>query len=114
MENQNVSNLTYKGYSEEEKQWIATAADPSNYIENDIINYLFPVPPAAINNDYTQQKQTLYGRVGEAWRGAVDPSLHYATVNVTDYLKGGGQKYQDYLTQQYKIMKTQRDKKGKN
>lgn len=114
VENQNVSNLTYKGYSEEEKQWIATAADPSNYIENDIINYLFPVPPAAINNDYTQQKQTLYGRVGEAWRGAVDPSLHYATVNVTDYLKGGGQKYQDYLTQQYKIMKTQRDKKGKN
>lgn len=108
VENQNVSNLIYAGYSDEEKAWLATAAQESNYIENDLINYLWPSAPASILNSFTQQKQTLYGRVSEAWSGRTNPSSGYAAA-VSAYLSGGGQAYQDFLTSQYKIMKLQRE-----
>ena len=107
VENQNVSNLTYKGYSDEEKEWIATAADPSNYIENDLINYMWPTAPTDVLNSYTQQKNTIYGRVSEAWSGRVDPSAGFAS-DVSAYLLGGGKAYQEFLTQQYDLMKLRR------
>lgn len=107
VENQNVSNLSYKGYSEEEKAWIDTAADPTNYIENDLINYMWPNPPTDIRNSYTQQKNTIYGRVSEAWSGRVDPSANFAA-DVSAYLLGGGNAYQEFLTQQYDLMKLRR------
>lgn len=109
VENQNISNLTYQGYSDEEKAWIATAADESNYINNDMINYMWPSAPDSIKNSYTQQKNTLYGRASEAWSGRVDPAQNYSA-DVSAYLLGGGAAYQDFLTQQYELMKLQRDK----
>lgn len=109
VENQNVSNLRYTGYSEEELKWIEVASDQSNYIQNDLINYLWPVAPSNIMNSYAQQKNTLYGRVNEAWSGRVDPSANYSDI-ISTYTLGGGAAYHNFLTQQYKIMKLQRGK----
>lgn len=44
VENQNVANLTYAGYSAEEKKWIATAENPTNYRDNPTIDYLLLFP----------------------------------------------------------------------
>ena len=109
VENQNISNLMYQGYSEVEKEWIATAADESNYINNDLINYMWPTAPENIMNSYRQQKNTLYGRASEAWSGRVNPSENYAA-DVSAYLSGGGTAYHAYLTQQYELLKLQRGK----
>ena len=107
VENQSVSNLTYKGYSEEEKSWIATAADENNYIQNDLINYMWPTAPDNIMKSFRQQKNTIYGRVSEAWSGRVNPSDNY-TADISLYANGGGTAYHDYLSQQYMLMKLQR------
>ena len=40
VENQNMANLTYAGYTEEELSWIEEAQDPDNYLINDTIDYL--------------------------------------------------------------------------
>lgn len=109
VENQNVSNLTYDGYSEEEKTWIATAADESNYIQNDLINYMWPTAPDNIMKSFRQQKNTIYGRASEAWSGRVDPSANYSA-DISLYANGGGTAYHNYLTQQYQLMKLQRGK----
>ena len=40
VENQNMADLTYGGYTEEELSWIGRAQDPENYISNDTVDYL--------------------------------------------------------------------------
>lgn len=40
VENQNMADLTYAGYTDEERSWIRTAREKQNYIVNDTVDYL--------------------------------------------------------------------------
>ena len=107
VENQNISNLTYKGYTAEELSWIATAADKSNYVENDIITYMWPTNKA-ISNSYANAIGKMYSFSAlPAWNGTQDPKNTYADAR-NQYLSSGGQTYVDYITDSYKTMKAQR------
>lgn len=107
VENQNISNLTYKGYSEEELKWIATSAEPSNYVVNDVVNYMWPTN-AKITQAYSTAITGIYGRCAvPAWTGQTDPATTFDTERRV-YLESGGREYVDFITEAYKIMKAAR------
>ncbi len=105
VENQNMSNLIYKGYTEEELSWLATAADPDNYVENDVIDYLLPenstmgAPVASAANNLRA------GVLVPAWKGNTDPMTEGGKefTSKANALKEatrtfGGMRYKAYLT----------------
>lgn len=107
VENQNISNLTYKGYTAEELSWIAAAADKSNYVENDLITYMWPTNKS-IANAYSNAIGKMYSFSAlPAWNGTQDPKTTYADAK-NQYLSSGGQTYVDFITDAYKTMKAKR------
>lgn len=79
VENQNRSNLTYKGYTEEELHWINDiAGNPDNYLDNDLIDYRF-----VLSQDAKAQESSaggkLYEAVVQAWTGNANPSTTFAS-----------------------------------
>lgn len=95
VENQNMSNLIYKGYTEEELRWInEIAGNPDNYIDNDLVDYLFVTTPdmrAVLNSVW------IFSTQNAAWKGSQDP---YMIQN-----ESTGQTQYDYISSQY-IAKT--------
>ena len=73
VENQRRSNLTYKGYTDEEKRWIAIAADESNYIDNELIDYLLPYNGDLELGALTASSEMRSSVLSPAWSGAIDP-----------------------------------------
>lgn len=77
VENQQISDLTYAGYTEEEKSWIATAADEDNYINNDTVNFLLPYN-SQLNENYKSAANPFYGEFAtKVWYGELDPDTVY-------------------------------------
>lgn len=107
VENQNISNLVYKGYSEEESKWLEIAANPDNYIKNDVVNYMWPTN-AKITQAYNTSIVGIYGRcVVPAWTGQTDPADTFETERRV-YFESGGRTYVDFITDAYKVMKAAR------
>ena len=100
VENQNVSNLVYDGYTEEELSWIELAATPEFYIENDLIDYILPR-----NEQYAQQAQNnMYEAVVvKAWTGQADPSLTFYDA-ILRY-RENAKNHVEYQAAAYKSMK---------
>lgn len=72
VENQNMSDLTYKGYTEEEMRWINDIAkNPDNYINNTIPYYLFVTTPDMRTVLTSAQ---VYPTMNAAWKGSQNPS----------------------------------------
>lgn len=73
VENQNMSNMTYKGYTEDELKWLAIAADKSNYIENDVIDYMLPNNETLAAPVTTATNGLRGGASTPAWKGTKNP-----------------------------------------
>lgn len=114
VENQNMSNLIYDGYTEEELHWINDiAGNPENYIDNDVMDYLF-VSTDSYNTIVANAGATLYQMAVDAWTGKTDPlSLTSGGVTVFDSVASAYNRatleVQEYYTTQYKTMKAQRE-----
>lgn len=114
VENQNMSNLIYDGYSEEELHWINDiAGNPENYIDNDVMDYMF-VSTDSYNTIVANAGATLYQMAVDAWTGKTDPlSLTSGGVTVFDSVASAYNRatleVQEYYTTQYKTMKAQRE-----
>lgn len=107
VENQNISNLTYKGYSEEEQRWLKIAANPDNYVKNEVVNYMWPTN-AKVAQAYNASIVGIYGRcVVPAWTGQTDPTETFETERQV-YFESGGRTYVDFITEAYKVMKAAR------
>ncbi len=108
VENQNVSNMMYKGYTDEEKSWIATAAKDENYIDNDLVNYMWTVS-AEIKATYNNAILPIYNQLASpAWSGSQDPTSAFDSYR-NNYLNNLGKSYVDAITNDYQIMKSRRE-----
>lgn len=108
LENQNISNLTYRGYSEEETSWIKdVAGDPDNYIQNSTIDYLF-VLKADAKTQSNAAANIVYADVNNAWNGKTNPEDFYERNRVA-YLSATNA-VRDLKTQQYLLIKARKEK----
>lgn len=69
VENQNMANLTLNEYSAEEKKWLETAADKSNYINNPTIDVLLWTLDESLNSDLWTAYADISTFCQLAWRG---------------------------------------------
>ena len=114
VENQKMSNLTFKGYSEEELHWINDiAGNPDNYIKNDVMDYLF-TQTDKFNIIQGSATDKLYTMAVDAWTGKVDPKSLSSDGKNTVY-EATSKEYRtrvrevdQYITQQYHLMKANR------
>ena len=118
LENQNISNLTYKGYSEEELRWINdVAGDRDNYVKNDTIDYLFVLKDDA-KAQYNTATNIVYADVNNAWNGKWDPTAKDETGKRTVYEKNraafiaASGAVRKQMTDQYLLIKARKDKKN--
>lgn len=114
VENQNRSNLVYAGYTQEELHWINDiAADKSNYLENDVVDYLF-TPSDSLAQLLSAAKGKVQKHISASYVGTENP-LQLTAAGITLY-----QEYaQTYrreaasaitaYTNEYKIMKAKRE-----
>ncbi|MDY6093770.1 MAG: hypothetical protein SPI58_01860 [Candidatus Enteromonas sp.] len=114
VENQRMSNLRYRGYSEEEIRWIdEVAGNPDNYIQNDVMDYLFTMTDE-FNLKQAQATEKLYEMAVEAWTGKADP-LAMSSDGVQCTYDAVAKQYREkvnevdkHLTEQYFLMKGMR------
>ncbi len=79
VENQLISTLTYSGYTEQERAWIALAADDVNYVTNNTVNYLLPYN-ASLNDTLKSAINPFYSDFAtQVWFGELDPYSVYST-----------------------------------
>ena len=115
VENQNMSNLLYSGYTDEERAWIANSQKSEYYVDNDIIDYILP-RNAGMSQLHSASLNTYWnGVAASAWSGNTNPSnassenpnISLAEFYRRNYLEDDAE-YLDFLTQQYNIMKQMR------
>lgn len=114
VENQRMSNLIYDGYTSEELHWIKDiAGNKDNYIDNDVMNYMFESTDE-FNVKLAAAGDKLYTMAVEAWTGKVDPTSESLTKGKTVYEYVVEQynkqvnEIQKYNVSQYKTMKAER------
>lgn len=71
VENQAISDLTYFDYTEEEKSWIETARNVTNYLENDTVDYF--LRSNFNNNNYYSERSKLSNILSPIWMGKSNP-----------------------------------------
>lgn len=115
VENQNMSDLLYSGYTEQEKGWITAAKNKDLYVDNDIIDYILP-RNAGMSTLHTASLNTYWnGVAATAWSGNSNPmktssdnakltNVEYFRLN---YLEDDAE-YLEFVTQQYNLMKQSR------
>lgn len=87
VENQMISDLTYAGYTDEEREWIATAADEENYIDNDTVDFLLPYN-SQLNDNYKSAANPFYGEFAtRVWYGELNPDTVYDATTGTKYFQ---------------------------
>ena len=74
VENQNMSNLVYDGYTAEEKRWInEIAGNAENYVKNDVMDYLFTSTDDD-NLTMASAMTSVYQSLAlPAWQGRTNP-----------------------------------------
>lgn len=113
VENENMSNLLYSGYSAEEREWIALSQKPENYVKNNVIDFVLP-RNEGMSQLHSQSLNAYYNNVAvPAWYGTSDPSALIdgqtrASYFMNDYLEADND-YLEWLTVQYKLMKAMRE-----
>lgn len=114
VENQRISNLRYKGYSEEELHWINDiAGNADNYIDNDLADYMF-ISSDQHNIALGNATAALYAMATESWTGKTDPlsiptgKTKCVFDDVTSGYNSAVKDAQVYFTTQYKTMKASR------
>ncbi len=113
VENQNISNLTYKGYSTEELRWINdVAGKPANYVTNDVVDYIFSGTDS-YNIREASATSALYEKIGKFWTGEVNPMAIEANgktiyKNLIDNYNNAILDVQAFYADQYNYMKSTR------
>ena len=112
VDNEEMSNLIYSGYSAEERGWIAMAQKAENYVKNDVIDFVLP-RNAGMTQLHTQSLNNYYNSVAvPAWNGGSDPSgliegMKRSAYFMQEYLEMD-KDYLTWLTGQYVLMKLSR------
>ncbi|MGN0509053.1 MAG: hypothetical protein ACI4GX_07435, partial [Ruminococcus sp.] len=106
VENQNISNLTYAGYTEEEKSWINTAKT-TTYIENELIDYNFNVS-SELRLLHSNGETNMYSVLNNVFAGTKNPKENDKIGEVQQSYRTTAQKYIEAITVQYKLMKNSR------
>ena len=114
VENQNMSNLVYKGYTEDEMHWINDiAGNPDNYVKNDMMDYLMVTTPDMKSVLAATQ---IYPTQNGAWKGSSNPSEMRADgVTNYEYISGVYRSktvsVNENYKKQYTLMKQEREGK---
>ena len=108
VENQNISNLTYTGYTADELHWINdVAGDADNYVQNEVIDYLF-----VLKDDAKAQSNTagsnMYADLVQAWNGTKSPDTFFETDRM-GYLSASSA-VRKQMTDQYLLIKQRKEK----
>ena len=106
VENQNISNLTYAGYTEEEKSWINTAKT-TTYIENELIDYNFNVS-SELRLLHSNGETNMYSVLNNVFAGTKNPKENDKIGEAQQSYRTTAQKYIEAITVQYKFMKNSR------
>ena len=69
VDNQNMADLTYAGYTEEEKSWIATARDKNNYVDNDTVDYLLLISNTELSTAAGNAAINISTTIRPIWNG---------------------------------------------
>ena len=67
VENQAISNLQYKDFTEEEKKWITNVRKPENYIINDTVDYLLIINDADLMKTHFNKRRAMYTFTQGVW-----------------------------------------------
>lgn len=112
VENQNVCDLEYDGYTDEEREWLEIARDPDNYVDNDVVDYLMP-SNEEMNAIAEREQNTFYmGAAIPAWNGSTDPrkevtgstgKMSNFELHRQDYLDGADA-YIKWVTNMYALL----------
>lgn len=88
VENQNIANLAYSDYTEEEKSWIATAQNKENYLNNPAIDVLLLTNDETLNTPLWSAYSAISTFCNMAWRGnkSAENVLEDYTTNTTEFM----------------------------
>lgn len=112
VENENMSNLLYSGYTEQERGWIANSKNKDFYVDNDIVDYILPRNAGMSLLHATSLNVYWNGLASQAWNGSSNPSkpssensaITSAEYFRLNYLEEDAE-YLQFVTQQYNLMK---------
>ena len=102
LENKNISDRTYTGYTDTEKAWIAAARNAETY--EDVLTGMFLFKPAdeTYNNFIAAQNKMVTEVIYKAWNGSVDPKVSQpGESDGVKYFYSVASDYVDWMTQQY-------------
>lgn len=107
VENQNISNLTYNGYSEEEKGWLAISSNENYYFDNVLNIFMWPLTNAKVNSAYSNAIAAVYGACLEWWNNVSESSrTHNLESEIKTFLTSeNGTTFINYINEAYKVMK---------
>ncbi len=108
LENINISNRMYAGYSATEVEWISTVRNAATY--KGALQGMFLYKPAdQIYNDYVAAQNKMVTEViYKAWNGGVDPKVsHPGEANGVKYFYSVSSDYVNWMTTQYLLAKAQ-------
>lgn len=102
LENINISNRTYTGYSQTELDWITTAREAKTY-KGALIGMFVYKPSDEVYNDFiASQNKMVTNVIYKAWNGSIDPKIsHPGESDGVKYFYSISSAYVEWMTQQY-------------
>ena len=95
VENQNIANLTYAGYTDQEKGWIEQAKNKDFYVTNDAIDYMLIVSSKDLSTRYGNAQVELAATLRPLWGGGT------STIPLADALQTFVTSTKEYLEFMY-------------
>lgn len=85
VENQNISDLQYAGFTTEEERWIRNAKNKDNYLINDTVDYLLINQNKVNLNLHFANRKDMYNTTQKIWAGS--------SAFIYDYVHAPGQDF---------------------
>lgn len=106
LENKNISDRTYTGYTAAEKKWIATARNAECYEDALTGMFLFKPADETYNNFISAQNKMVTEVIYKAWNGSIDPKVSQpGESDGVKYFYSVASDYVDWMTKQYLLNK---------
>ena len=106
LENKNISDRTYTGYTAAEKKWIATARNAECYEDALTGMFLFKPADETYNNFISAQNKMVTEVIYKAWNGSIDPKVSQpGEADGVKYFYSVASDYVDWMTKQYLLNK---------
>jgi len=106
LENINISNRIYSGYSQTERDWISIARNAKTY-KGALIGMFLYKPADEVYNDYlAAQNKMVTNVIYKAWNGSVDPKVsHPGEADGVKNFYATSSEYVTWMTNQYLLAK---------